>query len=234
MEHTYNHLKYSTEEFFPFVEEKNKSEGLDLNYSDTRMLDVTVDLLDEKKDEGAKTLNDHLDSIAKYRDTKSFELLYNHFAPRIKAFIIKQGTDSQLAEEIVQESMVNVWRKAHQFDAKKASAATWIFTIARNRRIDILRKISRPNPDPNDPAFVPDPQLSSLEIVDKEQEAKKLAKVISSLPLDQQTVLKLAFFGEKAHAEVATELNIPLGTVKSRIRLALKKIRTELERSNER
>ena len=75
MEHTYNHLKYSTEEFFPFVEEKNKSEGLDLNYSDTRMLDVTVDLLDEKKDEGAKTLNDHLDSIAKYRDTKSFELL---------------------------------------------------------------------------------------------------------------------------------------------------------------
>ena len=130
--------------------------------------------------------------------------------------------------------MVNVWRKAHQFDSKKASAATWIFTIARNRRIDILRKISRPNPDPNDPAFVPDPQLSSLEVVDKEQEAKKLAKIISSLPLDQQTVLKLAFFGEKAHAEVATELNIPLGTVKSRIRLALKKIRTELERSNER
>lgn len=234
MEYTYNHAKYSTEEFFPFVEEKNKSKDLGLNYTDTRMLHVAVDLLDEKKDEGAKTLDNYLESIARYRDTKSFELLYNHFAPRIKAFIIKQGTDSQLAEEVVQESMVNVWRKAHQFDSKKASAATWIFTIARNRRIDILRKISRPNPDPNDPAFVPDPQLSSLEVVDKEQEAKKLAKIISSLPLDQQTVLKLAFFGEKAHAEVATELNIPLGTVKSRIRLALKKIRTELERSNER
>ncbi len=234
MEYTYNHAKYSTEEFFPFVEEKNKSKDLGLNYTDTRMLHVAVDLLDEKKDEGAKTLDNYLESIARYRDTKSFELLYNHFAPRIKAFIIKQGTDSQLAEEVVQESMVNVWRKAHQFDSKKASAATWIFTIARNRRIDILRKISRPNPDPNDPAFVPDPQLSSLEVVDKEQEAKKLAKIISSLPLDQQTVLKLAFFGEKAHGEVATELNIPLGTVKSRIRLALKKIRTELERSNER
>ena len=234
MEYTYNHSKCSTEEFFPFVGEKNKSKDLGMNYTDTRMLHVAVDLLDEKKDEGAKTLDNYLESIARYRDTKSFELLYNHFAPRIKAFIIKQGTDSQLAEEIVQESMVNVWRKAHQFDSKKASAATWIFTIARNRRIDILRKISRPNPDPNDPAFVPDPQLSSLEVVDKEQEAKKLAKIISSLPLDQQTVLKLAFFGEKAHAEVATELNIPLGTVKSRIRLALKKIRTELERSNER
>ncbi len=133
-----------------------------------------------------------------------------------------------LAEEIVQETMVKVWRKADQFNPSKASASTWIFTIARNVRIDLLRKINRPEPDMNDPAFVDEPQAHPADILSAEQQAARLRNVIAELPEDQQNVLRLAFFEDKAHPEVASELGIPLGTVKSRVRLAVKRIRREL------
>ena len=140
---------------------------------------------------------------------------------------MRQGTRGQLADEVIQETMVRIWRKAGQFDPARASASTWIFTIARNIRIDLIRKANRPEPDMNDPAFVPDPEPLPHDRLSREQEAGRLLDIVADLPAEQQEVLRLAFFEEKSHPEVAAELGIPLGTVKSRIRLAMKRIRNE-------
>lgn len=180
----------------------------------------------EGADSGA--MNGLLVAVATARDKAAFQALFEHFAPRLKGFLYRQGTAPDMAEEVVQETMVNVWRKATQFDPARASASTWIFTIARNLRIDLLRKENRPAPDMNDPALVPDPTPAPHETMSQEQEAAQLRTVVANLPREQQEVLHLAFFQEKAHPLVAEELGIPLGTVKSRIRLAFRRIRSEL------
>ena len=123
---------------------------------------------------------------------------------------------------------MNVWRKASQFDPQKASASTWIFAIARNTRIDLLRKTIRPELDPTDPSLVPDPSKSAVEIVAASEEAEQIRSSVALLPPEQQEVLRLAFFEDIAHTEIARKLNIPLGTVKSRIRLAVQRIRSEI------
>jgi RNA polymerase sigma-70 factor (ECF subfamily) len=97
-------------------------------------------------------MNGLLPKVAENQDREAFQAIFEYFAPRLKAFVRRQGTDAQMAEEVVQETMINVWRKAGQFDPAKASASTWIYTIARNSRIDHLRKAYRPEPDMNDPA----------------------------------------------------------------------------------
>ena len=164
-------------------------------------------------------------AVADCGDRQAFKSLFDHFAPRVKAFILRQGAEPGMADEIVQETMVKVWRKAKQFEATKASASTWIFAIARNMRIDMLRKASRPEPDMNDPAMVPDPEPQAHEIVHRKQEARRIKEAFAQLPAEQQEVLRLAFYEDKAHSQVSEELGIPLGTVKSRIRLAFKHMR---------
>jgi RNA polymerase sigma-70 factor (ECF subfamily) len=176
-------------------------------------------------------MNALIASVAQYKDKAAFKTLFEYFAPRVKAYLQGQGTAPDMAEEVVQETMVNIWRKASQFDATKASASTWIFTIARNLRIDLIRRANRPAPDMNDPAMVPEPEPTAPELISREQEANRLKRAVAKLPAEQQEVLRLAFFEDKAHAEVATELGLPLGTVKSRIRLAFGRIRTELGES---
>ena len=176
----------------------------------------------------ADDLNSLLVAVGCNRDREAFQSLFMHFAPRLKAFMQGQRTDPGLAEEILQETMVNVWRKAAQFDPSRASAATWVFTIARNMRIDLLRKASRPEPDMNDPALVPEPDPPAHELISREQEAARLREAFAGLPEDQQKVLRLVFFEDKTHAQGSEGLGIPLGTVKSRIRLALKRIRSEV------
>ncbi len=175
-----------------------------------------------------EALNAMLLAVAVGQDRAAFRGLFDHFAPRLKAFVRRQGTDPQMAEEVVQETMVKVWHKAGQFDPAKASAATWVFTIARNMRIDHLRKANRPEPDYNDPAFVPDAEPGAVDRISRDQEAGRLHAALTVLPEEQQAVLRLAFFEDKAHAEIAEELGIPLGTVKSRIRLAFKRVRSEI------
>ena len=154
--------------------------------------------------------------------------MFSHFAPRIKGFFQGQGSSSDKADEVVQEAMVNVWRKSHLFDPTKAKASTWIFTIARNARIDLLRKENRPEPDFTDPSFFTDSEPQPDEIYERDDEAQRLQVVLAQLPEEQSKVLRLAFFEQKAHAEIAEELELPLGTVKSRIRLAFKRLRKEL------
>ncbi|MDG2406534.1 MAG: sigma-70 family RNA polymerase sigma factor, partial [Paracoccaceae bacterium] len=167
-------------------------------------------------------------AVALRSDKYAFKVIFGHFAPRLKSFIMGQGTDPQLAEEVVQETLIKVWRKAEQFDPAKASASTWVYTIARNVRIDLLRKSNRPEPDIGDPAMVPDPEPQAHELISRDQEAVRLRRAVAGLPSEQGDVLRLAFFEEIAHPEIAERLNIPLGTVKSRIRLAMKRVRTEL------
>jgi len=176
----------------------------------------------------ADRMNDAILAVARIEDRAAFQEVFEFFAPRVKAFVMRQGSNPQAAEEVVQETMVNVWRKAKQFDPTKASASTWVFTIARNLRIDHLRKANRPEPDMNDPALVPDADPQAPGRIERRQEADRLKAALAALPNEQRQVLHLAFFEDKPHAEVAAELNLPLGTVKSRIRLAMKRMRTEL------
>lgn len=168
-----------------------------------------------------------MSGVARNRDPEAFRALFELFAPRVRAFIARRESDQAAVEDVVQETFVNVWRKAHLYDAGKASPATWIYTIARNARIDLLRKGIRPAIDMTDPALVPDPVLTPQQHISQAEQSLKLERALASLPEEQREVLHLAFFAEMPHAEVAQRLGLPLGTVKSRIRLALRRIRIE-------
>ena len=157
------------------------------------------------------------------QDRSAFKHLFNHFAPRIKSFLMKAGADPTMAEECSQEAMATVWNKAKLFDPARASASTWIFTIARNKRIDAIRKIRRPEPDELTwPHGMEDAQEDALEL---KQQSEILADAIQNLPEKQRQLVEKAFFKELSHSEIALETGLPLGTIKSRIRLALERLR---------
>ncbi|MBV1865806.1 MAG: sigma-70 family RNA polymerase sigma factor [Rhodobacteraceae bacterium] len=157
------------------------------------------------------------------QDEAAFALLFNHFAPRIKGFLMKSGADAAAAEECAQDVMVTLWQKAAQFDPTRASAATWIFTIARNRRIDVFRRQNRP--EPTDLPWGPEPEAEAADALALQQETRKLSAALDALPAKQKDIVKRAFYGELSHAELAEETGLPLGTIKSRIRLALERLR---------
>ena len=157
------------------------------------------------------------------KDTSAFEELFNHFAPRVKAFLMKSGADAQMAEECSQEVMATVWRKAHLFDPSRASASTWIFTIARNKKIDAIRKQNRPEPEQLYPDQDYEPDQES--VIELQQETERLALALGELPEKQRVLVEKAYLGELSHSEIAEITGLPLGTIKSRIRLALEKLR---------
>jgi len=170
-------------------------------------------------------------AVSSRRDVDAFEAIFKHFAPRVKAYMAKLSADTQTAEELMQETMITVWNKADQFDFSKGALSTWIFTIARNQRIDAVRRARRPEFDPTDPAFVPDEeQPADLRIAER-QSAKQLRAAMADLPQEQITLLELAYFEESTHSAIAKKLNLPLGTVKSRLRLAFSKLRAALDNS---
>lgn len=170
-------------------------------------------------------------AVSSRRDVDAFEVIFKHFAPRVKAYMAKLSADTQTAEELMQETMIAVWNKADQFDVAKGALSTWIFTIARNQRIDAVRRARRPEFDPTDPAFVPDAeQPADLRIAER-QSASQLRAAMADLPKEQSTLLELAYFEESTHSAIAKKLNLPLGTVKSRLRLAFNKLRAALDNS---
>lgn len=171
---------------------------------------------------------DLLVSVGQSQDREAFRLLFEYFAPRLTSFMLRRGASHAAAEEIVQEAMVKVWRKASKYDPAKASASTWIFTVGRNVHIDVLRKADRPELDPDDPALVPDAEPDAVARLSMGQDATRIRAAMAKLPDDQRQILLLAFFEEKPHSRIAEELKIPLGTVKSRIRLAFKRMRAEI------
>ena len=142
--------------------------------------------------------------------------------------MLKRGCDSATAEEIAQMTLVAVWQKAQLFQPEKASASTWIFTIARNLHIDLVRKAKRPEPDQNDPFFVPSGDKQADDSIAEAQDAARVRAAIATLPPDQQEVLRLSFYEDMSHGQISSALGLPLGTVKSRIRLAFRRIRSDL------
>ena len=165
----------------------------------------------------------HMRRIRDARDQTAFAELFRHFAPRVKAFLMKAGASEPLAEECTQEAMATVWRKVELFDPSRASVATWIFTIARNRRIDMLRKQRRPEPE--DIPWGPEAEPDQEDVVALQQESERLAKALGTLPEKQRKLIEQAYFGDMSHNQIAAETGLPLGTIKSRIRLALDRLR---------
>lgn len=167
-------------------------------------------------------------AVAVRADREAFAALFQRYAGRIKAFLIRGGLARELAEELAQEVMITVWRKAASFDPARASVATWIYTIARNRRIDHLRKASRHEPDPEDPLFAPEPEATPEEEVQQATRDGLVRAALANLSGDQMEVVRLAFFDGLSHGEIAQKLGAPLGTVKSRLRLSFQRLRGEL------
>lgn len=170
-------------------------------------------------------LNDLLLRVARQRDRQAFVALFQHFAPRLKSFLLRAGMEVGAAEETIQDVMVTVWQRAEQFDPSLAAAGTWIFAIARNRRIDRLRRDRRPSIDLEDPALTPDAEDGAMETLLVEERAALLHRAIRELPPEQADLLRMAYFEDKAHSAIAAERRLPLGTVKSRLRLALARLR---------
>ena len=169
-----------------------------------------------------------LRAVAERGDRAAFVALFNHFAPRVKGHLMRLGLPAAQADELAQETMLIVWRKAAWFDPSTAGASAWIFTIARNLRIDAARRerLSQADRDPLEDAPPPPPADTLL---DAAQRAGRLRAAIDSLPAEQADVLRLSFFDDRPHAEIERALGIPLGTVKSRLRLAMARLRTILD-----
>jgi RNA polymerase sigma-70 factor (ECF subfamily) len=177
-------------------------------------------------------LNRLMLAVARTHDRQAFATLFSHFAPRLKGFLLRAGMTGPLAEEIVQETMLAVWQKASYFDPARARLATWIFAIARNQRIDRLRRDRAPPGDRADGGAGPEQQdeaPSAEAVVIAQQQADRLRQAIETLSPEQAVILRLSFFMERPHADIARELGIPLGTVKSRVRLALGRLRGLLD-----
>lgn len=165
----------------------------------------------------------HIVRIRDHQDQTAFAELFRHFAPRVKAFLMRSGADATLAEECAQEVMATLWHKAHMFDPARASVATWIFTIARNRKIDVLRKQRRPEPE--DLPWGPEAEPDQEDVLNLQQESDHLRRALAGLPDAQRELIERAYFGDLSHSEIAAETGLPLGTIKSRIRLALERLR---------
>ena len=170
-----------------------------------------------------------IEDIAAHKSKAAFKKLFEYFAPRLKGYLMRLGSSEAQAEELVQDVMLTVWRKAALFDRRKAAASTWLFTIARNRRIDILRREKYPELDPEDPALVPDEEVQPDDAVIMAERKAEVQSAMATLPEEQVELVKLAFYKGWSHSEIAKETGLPLGTVKSRLRLSFSRLKEALD-----
>jgi len=184
--------------------------------------------MSEALDDPAPTPEAQLVAIAARGDREAFAAIFQHFAPRVRIYLIRSGCEAGMADELVQEAMLAVWRKAGQFDPERAAAGAWIFAIARNLRIDALRRRRAPpvaadliDPPSEEPG--PHDQLAGL------QAAAQLRLALADLPPEQLEVIRAAYYADRPHSEIAALLGLPLGTVKSRLRMALQRLRAQFE-----
>lgn len=170
---------------------------------------------------------DLIEAVAERQDRESFNTLFEYYGPRFKSYAKRMGCGEPEAEELTQEAMVSAWRRAETFDRKKATASTWMYTILRNKRIDLARRnkfiLTELDSVENEAADT----VHADDTYDVSKATKAIKEALQQLPAEQMTVLQKAFFEEKSHSEIAEELKLPLGTVKSRIRIALSKLRCE-------
>lgn len=167
--------------------------------------------------------------VAVDRDRAAFAALFAHFAPRLNAYLIRLGADPASAEELTQEVMVTLWRKADLYDPAKSSLATWLHRIARNRRIDAARRLRGAALDPEDPLLQPAGPADADEGLDAVRREERVRAALEGLPSEQIELVRLAFFFGLSHSQIAERTGLPLGTVKSRIRLAFTHLRRRLE-----
>jgi RNA polymerase sigma factor (sigma-70 family) len=176
----------------------------------------------------AESLEAQLVRVGASKDREAFAALFQYFAPRLKSYMLKHGAGEAAAEEIVQNTFITIWEKAAGFDPKKAAASTWVFTIARNKRIDALRREKYIEVDVDDPALQLAAEEKEENYADVE-DVDKLNAALATLPDEQKKLLRMAFYEDKSHSDIAKETKIPLGTVKSRLRLAMEKLRGKMQ-----
>ena len=166
-------------------------------------------------------------AVGARRDRDAFAELFARYAPRVKAFLMRTGLAPGSAEDCMQDVMVTLWRKAHLYDPARATVATWIFTIARNRKIDLIRKARRHTPD--ELPWGPQPEPEQADALALREDSRRLAQAVAQLPPKQRDLIERAFYGELSHGEIALETGLPLGMIKSRIRLAIDRLRHAME-----
>jgi RNA polymerase sigma factor (sigma-70 family) len=169
--------------------------------------------------------------VGRQRDKAAFKALFSHYGPRVKSYLLKHGADDAAAEEAVQNTFVSVWEKAAAFDPARAAASTWIFTIARNKRIDALRREKFVEVNTDAPALAQAVAPAPESYADGGT-VEKLNAAIDELPPEQAKLLRMAFFEDKSHSAISKETKLPLGTVKSRLRLALDRLRLRLKKED--
>ncbi len=168
---------------------------------------------------------DLLSKVGAKKDRDAFITLFSYFAPRVKSYMLKHGASEAAADEIVQNTFVTVWEKAASYDPKKSAASTWIFTIARNKRIDALRREKFVEVD-SDSAALENAAYETQEQYADQQDLDRLQNALAGLPPEQAELLRMSFFEDKSHQKIASETHLPLGTVKSRLRAAMERLRT--------
>ena len=178
-------------------------------------------------------LADHLaqalNRVAQSRDRQAFATLFDHFAPRIKFFLMRKGSSSEQAEDLVQEAMISLWSKASLYSPEKGSVATWVFTIARNLRIDRLRRERAQLYETLEDFDAEDETASAHDVMARAQEDTAVTKALAQIPEEQRQLLILSYVDDVPQSEIAQRLKIPLGTVKSRMRLGYQRLRKLLE-----
>jgi RNA polymerase sigma-70 factor (ECF subfamily) len=167
--------------------------------------------------------------IASSRDRQAFAVLFAYYFPRVKAYLLRVGAPSNASEELAQETMLRVWRKAESYDPDAAAASTWIFVIARNLRIDWLRGERNADRHTPDPSEEPDAPATGEAIAILQERSARVRQALGALSAEQARIIELFYFDDHPHSEIARMLGVPLGTVKSRIRLAVQRLRVELE-----
>ena len=160
-------------------------------------------------------------------DRDAFAALFRQFAPRIKGFLIRSGASPAQAEDAMQDVMTTLWTRAALYDPSRASVATWIFTITRNRRIDGIRRQRRPVPE--DLGWGPEAEPDAGDVLALGEDIKRLHRALETLPPAQREMIERAYFGELTHVQIAAVTGVPMGTIKSRIRLALDRLRHALD-----
>jgi RNA polymerase sigma factor (sigma-70 family) len=200
---------------------------------------ITRTMTAETKKSTTKEWNEHLVKLGLCQDRRAFKALFDHFSPLLKNYFIgKYPTQSsyQMIEELIQEVMIKVWQKASSYDPSKAAASTWIFTLARNTRIDMLRrqnKYANTTSIETEDIWEDTTENGPYTFLTQKRDETLIKEKLLALPDEQQIVIRKVYMEAKSHTEVATELGLPLGTVKSRVRLAQKKLQTMLQETKQ-
>jgi RNA polymerase sigma-70 factor (ECF subfamily) len=174
-------------------------------------------------------MREQLDKVTRERDAGAFKSLFSTFGPKVRAMLIKQGADSATAEDIVQDTMLTVWTKSHLFTEDRGALSSWIYTIARNLRIDRIRRQVVWDQLRHDLAAFQNAHAAADAFLCPEHERLQIANALSGLPAEQQQVVRMSFIDGLSQSEIAEQLRLPLGTVKSRMRLAFDKLRGAVE-----